>query len=111
MPRPTRRSTRLADFVVLEDRTTPASVIPAGAVNTGHIDSTQSETAVAVNRANPAQVFEASNDNEAKTGGIVSVSGDGGRTFVARKFGTAEAGGDGLPGARQRPERPFRQRR
>ncbi len=97
MPRPIRRPS-LPGFVVLEDRTTPASLVPAIAVNTGHIVGTQSETAIAVNRVNPSQVFEASNDNEANTGGIVSVSKDGGLTFVARKFGTAEAGGDGLPG-------------
>jgi hypothetical protein len=83
----------------LEARAVPASLLVGANVNTGHMTGSQSETAIAINPANPKQLFVETNDNAAinstGSGMYVSRSADGGKTWTASVV--AAGGADGLP--------------
>jgi hypothetical protein len=84
---------------VLETRAVPASLTVGANVNTGHMAGDQSEEAIAINPANPKQLFVETNDNQAinttGSGMYVSRSSDGGVTWTASVV--AAGGSDGLP--------------
>jgi hypothetical protein len=83
----------------LETRAVPASLTVGANVNTGHMAGSQSETAIAVDPANPKLLFVETNDNAAingtGSGMYVSRSADGGATWKASVV--AAGGADGLP--------------
>ncbi len=89
-PRPRSCQPRVEE---LEPRTVPTVLAVTPNVNLGHEDTSQSETAIAIDPANPLWLFGAANENVAPIGMYGSWSKDGGATWHNRVIA---AGNDNL---------------
>ncbi len=67
----------------LDRRDVPAVLSVGPVMNVGHIDGSQSETAIAINPTNPNNIVALANDNTATGGEYESFSFDGGKTWNA----------------------------